>query len=43
MPWIVKEEELHSRSRNTAFEGARMTGKVMRTVVGGHTVYCHAA
>jgi dihydroorotase len=38
-PWIVREEELKSRSRNTAFEGARMTGKVMRTVVAGRTVY----
>jgi dihydroorotase len=38
-PWIVKEEELHSRSRNTAFEGARLTGKVLRTLVGGRTVH----
>jgi dihydroorotase len=38
-PWIVREEELKSRSRNTAFEGARMTGKVMRTVVAGRTIY----
>jgi dihydroorotase len=42
-PWIVKEEELQSRSRNTAFEGARLTGKVMRTLVGGITVFKHAA
>jgi dihydroorotase len=39
MPWIVKKEELHSRSRNSAFEDARMTGKVLRTMVGGRTVY----
>ncbi len=42
-PWIVREEELQSRSRNTAFEGARMTGKVMRTVVAGRTVYEYLA
>ncbi len=42
-PWIVKEEELQSRSRNTAFEGARMSGKVMRTIVGGRTIYEFAA
>ncbi len=42
-PWIVKEEELQSRSRNSAFEGARMSGKVMRTMVGGRTVYEYAA
>jgi len=41
-PWIVREEELRSRSRNTAFEGARLTGKVVRTVVGGETVFQHA-
>jgi dihydroorotase len=41
-PWIVKEEELHSRSKNTAFEGARLTGKVMRTIVAGRTVYAAA-
>jgi dihydroorotase len=38
-PWVVREEELHSRSKNSAFEGARLTGKVLRTMVGGHTVY----
>jgi dihydroorotase len=43
MPWIVHEEELRSRSRNSAFEGARMTGKVLRTMVGGHTVHTYAA
>jgi dihydroorotase len=38
-PWIVREEDLHSRSKNTAFEGARLTGKVVQTMVGGSTVY----
>ncbi len=38
-PWVVSEDLLHSRSRNTAFEGARLTGKVMRTLVAGRTVY----
>jgi len=37
MPWIVRERKLKSRSRNTAFEGARMSGKVLRTMVGGQT------
>ena len=41
--WIVREKELKSRSRNTAFEGARMSGKVLRTMVGGQTVYQYAA
>jgi dihydroorotase len=38
-PWIVREEALHSRSKNSAFEGARMTGRVLRTIVGGRTVF----
>jgi len=38
-PWVVSEDLLHSRSHNTAFESARLTGKVIRTIVAGHTVY----
>jgi dihydroorotase len=38
-PWVVKEEELHSRSRNTAFEGALLSGKVIHTMVGGRPVH----
>jgi dihydroorotase len=40
-PWQVSETDLHSRSRNTSFEGARLAGKVMRTIVGGETVFLH--
>jgi dihydroorotase len=40
-PWQVSERDLRSRSRNTSFEGARLAGKVMRTIVGGATVYTH--
>jgi dihydroorotase len=40
-PWQVTESTFRSRSRNTAFEGARLAGKVMRTIVGGRTVYEH--
>lgn len=38
-PWLVKENELRSRSKNTCFEGARLQGKVLRTLVAGRTVY----
>ena len=41
-PWQVTEREIRSRSLNTCFEGARLAGKVMRTIVGGHTVYTHS-
>jgi dihydroorotase len=39
MPWVVREDEIRSRSRNTCYEGALLTGKVFRTLVGGKTVY----
>ncbi|MDP1730353.1 MAG: amidohydrolase family protein, partial [Devosia sp.] len=38
-PWQVKESALHSRSRNTSFEGARLAGKVVATYVGGQKVF----
>lgn len=38
-PWQVREAQIRSRSRNTSFEGARLAGKVLRTIVGGKTVY----
>lgn len=40
-PWQVSEREIRSRSRNTSFEGARLAGKVMRTIVAGQTVHTH--
>jgi dihydroorotase len=38
-PWQVTEKSIRSRSHNTSFEGARMQGKVTRTLVGGKTVF----
>lgn len=40
-PWVVTEAAMRSRSRNTCYEGARMSGKVMLTLVAGETVYRH--
>ena len=40
-PWQVTERAIRSRSRNTSFENARLAGKVMRTIVGGQTVFAH--
>lgn len=42
-PWVVSEAGIVSRSRNTAFEGARMTGAVLHTLVAGRPVFSHAA
>lgn len=38
-PWIVSESGIRSRSKNTCFEGARLQGKVLQTLVAGRTVY----
>jgi len=38
-PWIVAEAGLRSRSKNTCFEGARLQGKVLQTLVAGRTVF----
>ena len=42
-PWVVAETDIVSRSRNTAFEGARLQGAVMHTFVAGRLVFSHAA
>jgi dihydroorotase len=41
-PWVVHEQDIVSRSRNTAFEGARLQGAVMQTFVAGRSVFRHA-
>lgn len=38
-PWIVREEELRSLSKNSCFESARFQGRVVHTLVAGKTVY----
>jgi dihydroorotase len=38
-PWIVREEDLHSRSKNSCFEGARFQGRVLQAMVAGKTVF----
>ncbi|OYW55612.1 MAG: dihydroorotase [Rhizobiales bacterium 12-68-15] len=38
-PWLLDPAHLKSRSRNTPFDAARMTGQVQRTIVAGRTVY----
>ncbi|MEP3630333.1 MAG: dihydroorotase [Hyphomicrobiales bacterium] len=39
MPWILDEAGLKSFSKNTAFEGARFTGRCIQTFVDGMEVY----
>ncbi len=38
-PWLCEREQLSSRSLNSPFDGRRMVGRVMRTIVGGETVF----
>ena len=38
-PWIVNSEKLRSISKNTPFDDRRLQGRVLRTIVGGRTVF----
>lgn len=38
-PWVVDAEALRSRCRNTPFDEARMTGRVLMTIVAGRVVF----
>lgn len=38
-PWVVREEAIRSRSKNTCYEGARLQGRVLQTMVAGRTVF----
>ena len=38
-PWLCNEDSLLSKSKNTPFDGRRMTGRCVRTIVGGETVF----
>lgn len=38
-PWVVSETGIRSRSKNTCFEGARLQGRVLQTMVAGRTVF----
>jgi len=38
-PWVVSENQLRSRSKNTPFEDAKFQGRVIRTMVAGETVF----
>jgi len=39
MPWVLDPSELKSKCKNTPFDEARLTGRVVRTIVAGRTVY----
>jgi dihydroorotase len=39
LPWMLDPNELKSKCKNTPFDEARLTGRVVRTIVSGRTVY----
>jgi dihydroorotase len=38
-PWVLDPAELKSKCKNTPFDEAKLTGRVVRTIVAGRTVY----
>ncbi len=38
-PWVVDPNDLKSKCKNTPFDEARLSGQVIRTIVGGRTVF----
>lgn len=41
-PWILEKSAIRSRSKNSPFEDARFSGRVLHTVVAGRPVYTYA-
>ncbi|CCE04534.1 dihydroorotase (DHOase) [Bradyrhizobium sp. STM 3843] len=41
VPWVLDPADLKSLCKNTPFDEARFTGRAVRTIVGGRTVYEH--
>jgi dihydroorotase len=40
-PWVLDPGDLKSQCKNTPFDESRFSGRVMRTIIGGRTVYEH--
>jgi dihydroorotase len=38
-PWVCDSDKLLSRSKNTPLDGRRMTGRNLKTIVGGRVVF----
>jgi dihydroorotase len=41
VPWVLDPVDIKSQCKNTPFDEARFSGRVVRTIVGGRTVYEH--
>jgi dihydroorotase len=42
LPWVVERKHLHSRSKNSPFDQALLTGRVVKTMVAGRLIYEYA-
>ena len=42
VPWILDPDSLKSKCKNTPFDEAKLTGRVVRTIVAGRTAYEYA-
>jgi len=40
-PWLVEDEILHSRSKNSPFEHRSLEGRVLQTIVAGRQVFAY--
>ena len=40
--WTVDVDRLHGKSKNTPFKGMTLTGKVVKTFLGGEVVFDEA-
>ncbi|NBN63765.1 dihydroorotase [Microvirga tunisiensis] len=41
-PWVLEKKAIRSRSKNSPFENARFSGRVLTTIVAGRKVYDYA-
>jgi len=39
MPWVCNSDDLISKSKNTPFDGRRLTGRAVKTICGGKVVF----
>jgi dihydroorotase len=39
MNWVIQNDDLNSKSKNSPFDGRKVKGRAVRTIVGGESVY----
>jgi dihydroorotase len=41
VPWVLDRADLKSLCKNTPFDESRFSGRVVRTIVAGRTIFEH--